>query len=202
VIDEVKAGFGRTGQLFAFQHSRALPDAVMLGKPMASGIPLSAVVGRAEILDAVPSGHMMTTAGNPVACAVGLATLTVIQQEGLVKRAAKYGARLKEGLQMLAERYPQIGDVRGRGLMIGVELIVPETVAPNPALVAQLCFRAKELGLILFYVGTFSNVIEITPPLIVDKEEIARGIELFEQALADALAGKVSSADLAPYLGW
>jgi len=202
VIDEVKAGFGRTGQLFAFQHSRALPDAVMLGKPMASGIPLSAVVGRAEILDAVPSGHMMTTAGNPVACAVGLATLTVIQQEGLVKRAAKYGARLKEGLQMLAERYPQIGDVRGRGLMIGVELIVPETVAPNPALAAQLCFRAKELGLILFYVGTSSNVIEITPPLIVDEEEIARGIELFEQALADALAGKVSSADLAPYLGW
>jgi len=202
VIDEVKTGFGRSGKLFAFQHSGVVPDAVMLGKPMASGIPLSAVVGRAEILNAVPSGHMMTTAGNPVACAAGLATLAVIQNEQLVERAAKRGATLKEGLQALGERYPQIGDVRGKGLIIGVELIDPETGAPNPELTAQLCFRAKELGLIFFYVGTSSNVIEITPPLVISEEETARGIELFEQALADALAGKVTQAELADYIGW
>jgi 4-aminobutyrate aminotransferase len=202
VVDEVKTGFGRSGKLFAFQHSKIHPDAVMLGKPMASGIPLSAVVGRAEILDAVPSGHMMTTAGNPVACAAGLATLDVIRQEGLVERAARLGTALKEDLRALSERYPQIGDVRGKGLIIGVEMVDPETGAPSPELTAQLCFRARQLGLIFFYVGTSSNVVEITPPLVISEEEIARGVELFEQALADALAGKVSQAELADYVGW
>jgi 4-aminobutyrate aminotransferase len=202
VIDEVKTGFGRSGKLFAFQHARVQPDAVMLGKPIASGIPLSAVVGRAEILNAVPSGHMMTTAGNPVACAAGLATLAVIQQEGLAERAERLGVVLKEALNALGERYPQIGDVRGKGLILGVELIEPDTGEPNPTLTAQLCFRAKQLGLILFYVGTSSNVVEITPPLVISEGEIARGIELFEQALADSLAGRVSEAELADYVGW
>jgi 4-aminobutyrate aminotransferase len=202
VLDEVKTGFGRTGRMFAFEHERVVPDAVMLGKPIASGIPLSAVVGRAEILDAVPSGHMMTTAGNPIACAAGLATLDVILEERLPERAARLGETLLEALRDLAAEHPAIGDVRGKGLMIGVELVRPESREPDPELTRRLCYRAKELGLIVFYVGTHSNVIELTPPLTLREGELDEGVEILERALEDALAGKVSAKDLAAYAGW
>ena len=202
VIDEVKTGYARSGRMFAFQHSNAIPDAVMLGKPMASGVPLSAVVGRPELLDAVPHGHLMTTAGNPVACTAGLVTLDIIRDERLADRAERLGAMLLNDLKGLLARYPVIGDVRGKGLHIGVELVVPGTKEPNAELAARFCYRAKELGLVVFYVGTSSNVLEITPPLTITEEEIARGVGLFEQALVDAQAGKVSDADLANYAGW
>lgn len=202
VVDEVKTGFGRTGRMFAFEHERVVPDAVMLGKPIASGIPLSAVVGRAEILDAVPSGHMMTTAGNPIACAAGLATLDVILEERLPERAARLGETLLQALRDLAAEHPAIGDVRGKGLMIGVELVRPESREPDPELTRRLCYRAKELGLIVFYVGTHSNVIELTPPLVLTEAELREGVALFSRALADAVAGKVSADDLAGYAGW
>lgn len=202
VIDEVKTGFGRTGKMFAFEYDSAVPDAVILGKPIASGIPLSAVVGREEILDAVPSGHMMTTAGNPVACAAALATLQVIQDEHLIERARSLGTLMMDKLRRLQDDYPVIGDVRGRGLLIGVELIAPETVEPDPGLAAKLCYRCKELGLIVFYVGTRSNVIEITPPLTISREECLEGLEIFETALHDVLMGRVSDKDVVEYQGW
>ena len=202
IVDEVKAGFGRTGQLFAFEHSSIVPDAVMLGKPMASGIPLSAVVGRREILDAVPSGHMLSTGGNPVACAAGLATLDVIEGERLIELAASRGSELLGSLAELATRCEAIGEVRGKGLMIGVELVVPGTKKPNPSLAAKTCYRAAELGLILFYVGMESNVLEITPPLVISGEEIEQGVRILEQALKDAMAGGVSDQDVGKYKGW
>jgi 4-aminobutyrate aminotransferase len=202
IADEVKSGFGRTGRLFAFEHSSLIPDAVMLGKPMASGIPLSAVVGRSEILDAVPSGHMLSTGGNPVACAAGMATLDVILEEHLVELAAERGEQLRTRLAQVAARCEAVGDVRGRGLMIGVELVVPGTKNPNASLAAQVCYRAAELGLVLFYVGMKSNVLEITPPLVVSANEIDQGVEILERALGDALAGRVSAEKTKAFAGW
>jgi 4-aminobutyrate aminotransferase len=202
VVDEVKTGFGRTGRMFAFEHEGVVPDAVMLGKPMASGIPLSAVVGRREILDAVPSGHMMTTAGNPVACTAGLATLDIIEDEGLAERADRLGRQLKARLLELAARFPSVGEVRGRGLMMGLELVRPESGDPDSGLARAVCYRAKQLGLIVFYVGTSSNVLELTPPLVVTEKQLATGVRILAQALEDALAGRVSGQDLEAYSGW
>lgn len=202
IVDEVKTGFGRTGKMFAFEHEDVIPDAVILGKPMASGIPLSAVVGMAEILDAVPSGHMMTTAGNPIACAAALTTLEIIQEESLIDKAKIIGRLMMSKLQEIKSKYPQIGDVRGRGLLIGVELIDPETTSPDPAFAAKLCYRCRELGLIVFYVGVNSNVIEITPPLVITEEDALEGLEIFETAMRDVVAGRVSEKDLVEYRGW
>lgn len=202
VIDEVKTGFGRTGKMFAFEHSGVIPDAVILGKPMASGIPLSAVVGRAKILDAVPSGHMVTTGGNPVACAAGLATLKIIEDEGLIERSHRLGKAMKYDLEKLVRSHPVIGDVRGQGLMLGVEIVKPDSNEPNAEFAARVCFRAKDLGLIMFYVGPNSNVLEITPPLTVTEEEISQGVEILEQALSDVESGEVSASDLSGYTGW
>lgn len=202
IIDEVKTGYGRTGKMFGFENWNLIPDAIMLGKPMGSGVPLSAVVGRKEILDAVPTGHMVTTGGNPVSCAAGLATLDIMEEERLAENAEEIGEIIRSKLGEIADKYSQIGDVRGRGLMIGVELVDPDAMEPDPVITSKLCYRAKELGLILFYVGLDSNVIEITPPLNINREDVLQGLEIFEKALEDVLAGKVPDSAIKDYKGW
>jgi 4-aminobutyrate aminotransferase len=202
VFDEVKIGLGRTGKMFAFQHSGVVADAVTLGKPLGGGLPLSAVVGRRELLD-VETFSLFTLGGAPMPIAGGLATLSVIESEGLVANAAATGRRLLEGLEEIAGRSTLIGDVRGSGLILGVELVRDRaTREPAPVDAHRLVYRLFELGVLAIYSGLHGNVIELTPPLIIGAAEIDEFLKAFERALADVEAGRFDDAKLAPYAGW
>jgi len=203
VMDEVKIGIGRTGKFFGFEHFDVEPDAIVFGKPIASGMPLSGVIARSYILDSIIAGHLFTTAGNPVSAAAGIATLNVIDEENLIKKAHESGVYFLDQLGELKKRYELIGDVRGKGLVIGIEL-VKDRLKKNPASkeAAKICFRAYQKGLAVFYVGLHSNVLEITPPLIISRKEIDQGLEILEESINDVLAGKISDEAIAKFAGW
>jgi 4-aminobutyrate aminotransferase len=202
ICDEVKMGLGRPGTLHAFEHDGVVPDIVTFGKVLGGGLPLSAAVGPAEILDNPPAAALLTTAGNPVCTAAGRAVLATIVGDRLPERAAKMGALLADGLRALAGApgSEHIGDVRGRGLAIGLELIDPDTGERDPRLAAQVVYRAWELGAVVYYVG--GNVLEITPPLVLTEAEASRAVELLGAAIADAAAGRVNAEEVARYAGW
>jgi len=203
VVDDVKVGMGRTGEMFSFQHFDVTPDVVTLGKSLGGGLPLSAVVARQEILDVGPALALFTTAGNALSCAAGLATIQAIEQDGLVENARVVGIYLNDRLRDLMDRHPLVGDVRGLGMIQGVELVRDrETKEPAPSAAAKVVYRAFELGLLIFYVGMFSNVLEITPPLILTQAEADEGVAILDQAISDVEAGKVSDEVVAPYAGW
>lgn len=203
VVDEVKVGMGRTGEMFAFQHFDVTPDIVILGKALGGGLPLSAVVGRQEILDVGTALALYTTAGNALSCAAGVATVEAIAQDALVENAYQVGAHLQDRLRGLQDRHPLVGDVRGLGLIQGVELVKDRsTKEPASTEAAKVVYRAFELGLLLFYVGMFSNVLEITPPLILTQAQADEGVAILDQALSDVEAGRVGDETIAPYAGW
>lgn len=203
VVDDVKVGMGRTGRLFSPEHYGVVPDAIILGKALGSGVPLSAVVGRRDILDAGVGLAIFTTAGNPIGCTAGLATIEAIEQDRMVDNAARVGVYMQTRLQALQERHALVGDVRGLGLIQGVELVRDrETKTPAATEAAKVVFRAFELGLLLFYVGTFSNVLEITPPLILSEAEADEGVAILDRALADVESGRVSDEAIQRYSGW
>ena len=201
VLDEVKVGMGRTGQMFAFQSSDITPDVVIMGKSLGGGLPLSAVVARQEILDV--GFALFTTTGNALSCTAGLATIEAIEQDDLVQNAGRVGAYLHAELTKLQTKHALIGDVRGQGLIQGVELVKDQvSKAPAPTETAKVAYRAFELGLLVFYVGMFSNVLEITPPLIMTTAEVDEGVAILDQAISDVVAGKVSDDVIARYAGW
>lgn len=203
ILDEVKIGFGRTGRFFGFDHEELTPDAVIMAKPMASGLPLSAVVGRNELMNAGTGMHLFTTAGNPLACKVSLETISIIKEEHLETRALDMGQYLLSKCRQMQKDYPCIGDVRGRGLVIGLELVEDrETRVPASEMAALLVYRAFELGLILYDSGVHSNVLELTPPLIITKEYVDRGIQILRTALDDVLEGRITDKCLADFSGW
>jgi 4-aminobutyrate aminotransferase len=202
-IDEVKVGMGRSGDWLAHHASGVTPDFVVLGKALGGGLPLSAVVGPREILDVEPALALFTTAGNPISCAAGLGVIESIESAGLLDNARRVGESLAAGLRQLASRQPLIGDVRGRGLVLGVELIRDRsTKEPASREAAKVCFRAAELGLAVFYVGMRSNVLEITPPLCLTEAEAASGVAILDRALRDVAAGEVPDDAVARYAGW
>ena len=204
VVDEVKVGLARSGRMHCFEHEDLQPDLVVFGKGLGGGLPLSAVVGPCSIMDHAPAFALQTTAGNPVATAAGRAVLRIIAEEGLVERAGRIGALMAQGLQDLTAGQPLIGDVRGRGLALGVELVSDRTTrAPVPvSTTAKVIYRAWELGAVLFYVGMRGNVLELTPPLTLTADEAREGIAIIGQALTDVVDGKVSDAAVAPYTMW
>ena len=203
VVDDVKVGMGRTGEMFSFQHFGVTPDVVILGKSLGGGLPLSAVVARQEILDVGLSLALFTTAGNALSCTAGLATIEAIEQDNLVENARKVGAYLHERLRDLQDKHPLIGDVRGLGMIQGVELVKDQdTKVPASKEAAKVSYRAFELGLLVFYVGMFSNVLEITPPLILTEAEADEGVAILDQALSDVETGIVSDEAIANYAGW
>ncbi len=199
IVDEVKVGLGRSGMMHAFQIDGIVPDVVCFGKVLGGGLPLSACVGPAWILDGPPATALLTTAGNPICAAVGRAVLRTLVADDLPARARAAGERLRAGLR--AADLPQIGDVRGHGLSIGCELVKDRgSKEPATALAAKTVYRAFELGAAVFYVG--GNTLEITPPLIITDDEVDRGVEVLVAAITDAAAGRVSDDLVAPYAGW
>ena len=204
VLDEVKVGCGRSGLFHAFSHEGLTPDLVVLGKGIGGGLPLSAVIGPAEVLDHRPAFAIQTTGGNPVCTAAGLAVLRTILDEDLPAHAARMGERLVDGLRALGARHAMIGDVRGRGLAIGVDLVQDrESKAPvEPATTAKVILRAYELGASFIYVGLAANVLEITPPLNLSDAECDEGLAIIDQALSDVAEGRVSDEAVQAYMNW
>jgi 4-aminobutyrate aminotransferase/(S)-3-amino-2-methylpropionate transaminase len=189
IADEVQSGFGRTAKLFAIEHSGVEPDLITIAKSLAGGLPLSGVIGRAEIMDApAPGGLGGTYAGNPLACAAGLAVLDVFDQEHILEQGQRLGNRLRAHLEGLQARYPQIGDVRGLGAMLAIELVRDrETKEPAADLVDRMVVAAREAGLLLFKAGLYGNVVRILVPLTIEDALLDKGLAIFDAALAKAL---------------
>jgi 4-aminobutyrate aminotransferase len=204
IVDEVKVGLARSGKLHCFGHEGLEPDLVVFGKGLGGGLPLSAVIGPRAIMDHAPAFALQTTGGNPVATAAGRAVLKTIADEGLVENAESIGGHLADGLRALSERQPMIGNVRGRGLAVGVELVTGRvSCEPVPiSTTAKVIFRAYQLGAVFFYVGLKGNVLELTPPLTLREAEAEEGIDIIDRAMSDVTRGLVSDADVAPYMMW
>jgi 4-aminobutyrate aminotransferase len=204
IVDEVKVGLARSGRLHCFQHEGLEPDLVVFGKGLGGGLPLSALIGPRQIMDHAPAFALQTTAGNPIATAAGRAVLRTIVEDDLIERANRIGTMFSDGLRALAARHPMIGEVRGRGLAIGVDLISdPHTRAPAPVTTtAKVIYRAYQLGAVFFYVGLRANVLEFTPPLTLSEPEVEEGLAIIDQAMLDVGNGRVADADVIPYMMW
>ena len=184
IADEVQTGFARTGRMWGFEHAGITPDVVVLAKAIANGLPLSAIASSRSLMEAWGrSAHGSTYGGNPVACAAGLAVLDTIEEEGLIENAAARGAELRTGLDRIAAEEPRIGDVRGPGLMIGVELVDPATGEPDGAMAKAAIARAADLGLLILTCGTSGQVIRWIPPIDVTPGEISEAVEIFGETL-------------------
>ncbi|MEJ3656787.1 aminotransferase class III-fold pyridoxal phosphate-dependent enzyme [Actinomycetes bacterium KLBMP 9759] len=184
IADEVQTGFGRTGRFWGHQHTPDLiPDILITAKGLASGFPLSGIAASHELMaKALPGSQGGTYGGNAVACAAALATLDVIEEEGLVANAAEQGTRLLEGLRKVAADHPGIADVRGLGLMVGNEFSTPDGT-PDTAAATRAHAAAAERGLLLLTCGPYGNVVRMIPPLIVTAEQIDEGVALWSDAL-------------------
>jgi 4-aminobutyrate aminotransferase/(S)-3-amino-2-methylpropionate transaminase len=186
VADEVQTGFARTGAMFACEHEGIEPDLICTAKAIADGLPLSAVTGRAEIMDAPhPSGVGGTFGGNPVACAAALATFETIEADGLVERAQQMERLIKDRLLALQAADERIGDVRGRGAMIAVELVKPDTAEPDAELTSAWVVAAHAAGVIVLTAGTFVNVVRLLPPLTISDELLTEGLDVLAELLAE-----------------
>ena len=188
VIDEVQTGFGRTGRMFATEHYGIEPDLMTLAKSIAGGLPLSAVLGKAEIMDAPGDSAIGGTyVGNPVAQAAALAVLDVFEEEGLVERGAEVGDRIRSAMASWQERFPQIGDVRGLGAMLAIELVRDGgTKEPDAALATRVVEEAFARGLLLLKSGIYSNCIRVLVPLSITDAQLDESLGVWEDALAAA----------------
>ncbi|WP_440708311.1 4-aminobutyrate--2-oxoglutarate transaminase [Herbiconiux sp. YIM B11900] len=185
IADEVQTGFARTGDFFASEHEGIDPDLIVTAKGIAGGLPLSAVTGRAEIMNSAHSGGLGGTyTGNPIACAAALATIDSYIDGELLARAREIGTLLRGKLNALRTVDPRIGDVRGRGAMIAIELVDPATGAPDAALTARVAKAAHAEGVILLTCGTYGNVIRFLPPLTISDELLEDGLSVLRSVLA------------------
>jgi 4-aminobutyrate aminotransferase / (S)-3-amino-2-methylpropionate transaminase / 5-aminovalerate transaminase len=189
VVDEVQTGFGRTGKLFAIEHYDVEPDLVTVAKSIAAGLPLSGVLGRAEIMDAPdPGGVGGTYVGNPVAQAAALAVLDVIDEQGVVERGAAIGETIRARMTAWQGRFDEIGDVRGLGAMLAIELVHDRgSKNPAPELVSAVCEDAFRNGLLLLHAGVYSNVVRVLCPLTITDSELEEALGVWERALEHVL---------------
>src|SRR5688572_30100841 len=188
ILDEVQSGFGRTGKWFAFEHYDILPDIMTVAKGIASGMPLSGVFTRTDIMKKMETGSIGGTyGGNAIACAAGVATIRAMREEKMIENAADKGIQLMTGLRKLQEEYPQIGDVRGKGLMVGTEFIVDGKQAKAKQLVKDVIHSAEEKGMLLLSCGTYDNTLRWIPPLNVTTQQINDGLNIFSESLKEVI---------------
>lgn len=181
VADEIQAGLGRTGDMFAVNHEGVVPDLITTAKALAGGLPLSAVTGRSEIMNAVPAGGLGGTySGNPVACAAAVATLDALVEEDLPGRARRIEAIVKPRLEALAGEGSHIGEVRGRGAMLAMEFVKPGSRIPDAAAAKQVANHANSNGVLTLTAGTYGNVIRLLPPLVIGEELLTEALDVIE----------------------
>lgn len=187
IADEVQTGFGRTGRMFAMEHYGVEPDIIVMAKSMAGGLPLSAVTGRSELMDHPQVGGLGGTyAGNPVACQAALAVLDQIEKKDLLSRAAEIGQKVLEKFNEFQEYYSIIGDVRGLGAMVGMELVLDRRAKePATAFTKRLITLCREKGLLMISAGTFSNIIRPLMPLVITDEQLEKGLSVIEESLRE-----------------
>lgn len=185
VADEVQTGFGRTGRWFGIEHEDVVPDLVTTAKSLAGGLPLGGVTGRAEVMESVHVGGIGGTfGGNPLACVAALAVLDTIEADGLLQRADRIGEILTSRLRDMAERSDLIGEVRGRGAMVAIELVEDrKTKAPAKAATSRLIEECYRQGVVILKAGTYDNVIRFLPPLTIDEDLLSEGLDVVEKAL-------------------
>lgn len=190
VCDEVQSGVGRTGRFFACEHFGVEPDLICVAKSIAAGLPLSAVIGKAEIMDRpIPGSIGSTYGGNPVACAAALAVLEAIEEEGLIARAEELGRILRRELERMAQKFPVIGEVRGLGAMVGIELVKDRaTKEPAPELTKAVQREALNRGVIFPTAGLYGNVIRFLLPLVTPEDALLEGLSILEEAFQAVLA--------------
>jgi 4-aminobutyrate aminotransferase/(S)-3-amino-2-methylpropionate transaminase len=188
IADEVQTGFCRTGDWFASEFEGIVPDVVATAKALGGGLPLAAVTGRAEVMDApVLGGLGGTFGGNPVSCAAALAAISMMETDDLAGAARRIGEVLTSRLCALADRFPQVGDVRGRGAMMAIELVVPDaTLRPDPALAKAVVAGCARRGVVLLACGTYGNVVRLLPPLVIELSLLEDALDVLAEALAEA----------------
>lgn len=183
IADEVQTGFARTGDMFACEHEGIVPDLVATAKGIAGGLPLAAVTGRADLMDKVHGGGLGGTyGGNPLACEAALAVLEEIEDGKLTERARRIGEIMLPRLRDLAGKHPAIGDVRGRGAMIAIELVREGTKEPDPELTARVAKRCHGRGLLVLTTGTYGNVLRFLPPLVIPEDLLNEGLDILAEA--------------------
>ena len=185
VADEVQTGFARTGDMFACEDEQVIPDLITTAKGIAGGLPLSGVTGRAEIMDSVHVGGLGGTfGGSPIACAAAIGAIKTIQEGNLIGKARRIGEIMLPALAEMKRKYPVIGDVRGRGAMIAIELVLPGTKDPNPAAVSAIIKFCQQEGVLVLSAGTYGNVLRFLPPLVMPEDLLLEALEIIEKALA------------------
>jgi 4-aminobutyrate aminotransferase/(S)-3-amino-2-methylpropionate transaminase len=183
VADEIQSGFCRTGQWFASEHEGVVPDMITTAKGIAGGLPLAAVTGRAEIMDAVHVGGLGGTyGGNPIACAAALGSIEAMEEEDLNSRALAVEAIMRERLEALQAAHPEVGDIRGRGAMIAIELVKPGTMDPDPELAGRVSKAAHAQGVVTLTCGTYGNVLRFLPPLTIPDHLLREGLDIVAAA--------------------
>ena len=190
IVDEIQTGFGRTGRMFACEHEEVGPDLIVLGKSIAAGMPLAAVVGRADIMDAPEAGGLGGTyGGNPVSCAAALATLEVYEEEDLVGRAQSLAGILRRRLEEMMSRHSAIGEVRGLGPMVALELVKDRgTRTPAPEMTSRVLASCWRRGLIILRAGLYDNVIRVHVPLVITDDQLKKGLDILDAALDEGAA--------------
>ena len=183
LVDEVQTGFARTGKMFAIEHYGVEPDIMAMAKGIADGFPLSAFIAREEIADSFkPGDHLSTFGGNPVSCAAGLANIEFLEEQKLADQARKKGDFLRSGLEPLKARYPMIGEIRGKGLMIGIELIRDQQKTPANTEGNRIRDFCCDHGLLIGLGGTYGNVLRIQPPLVISEKQLEQVVKLLDLA--------------------
>lgn len=200
-VDEVNQGMGRTGKWWSIQHFELEPDLISVGKSLASGLPLSAVIGRAEIMEALDApAHIFTTAGNPLTAAAALATIEIIEKEELLRRSTELGRPAATFFQQAQAKYDFIGDVRMYGLNGGIDIVDPKTKQPSTEIATKIIHRAFELGVIM--ISLRGNILRFQPPLVITTAQLEQAFAILEQVFSEEAAGKLQLPKNAAELGW
>ncbi len=200
-VDEVLTGFGRTGKMWGFEHEGIEPDIVLMGKALGSGIPMSAVVGPKSVMDAEPASYLLTLGGNMLGAATALATIDTVLSEKIPKKVQSTEEMLRQFFVNLKNEFSFLGDFRGKGLLFGLEIIELDG-APSQKLAHKICYAAWKNGLVIYYLGLYSNCIIISPPLIIGEQDLQEGLRRLRMAFTDVAHGKIRDEDVAPFSGW